>query len=367
MKRINLILTGGHAGTTALAVVVEIKKRHPEWKLFWIGAASLFEGKNLPTLESRVFPQNEVAFHSIFTGRIQRKFTIWTIPSILKIPFGFIHALVLIAKIRPKLILSFGGFAAFPVVVVGSLLGISVVIHEQTIAVGRANKFSAPFARVIALARKESLRFFPKEKCSVIGNPILPEIEKIVPKKKISTPPTVFVTGGSRGSMTINSLIDEVLPELLSKYKLIHQTGEFEFPKFAKRKAGLSEELKDRYQIYSYIPPGEMPEILEKADILVGRAGANTVSEVVAAKKPSILIPIPFSYMDEQSKNAHFAEKFGVAKVLPQEGLTAEKIFKEIDAVVKDWQGVVARVSAKKSPDIGASGRLVELVEEFVK
>lgn len=363
----SIVLTGGHAGTTALAVVKEIKKRHPSWKICWIGAASAIEGKTIPTLESRAFPLEGVEFKPIFTGRLQRKFTFWTIPSLLKIPFGFAHAFVLLLTMRPKVILSFGGFAAFPVVVVAAFLRIPVIIHEQTMAVGRANKFSAPFAQKIALARAESLEFFPQNKCVVVGNPILPEIEKILPKSEISDPPQILVTGGSRGSTTINSLIDEVLEELLSKYKLIHHVGEIDFPKFEKRRSELAGAAKERYEVYSHIPAKLMPKILAEADILVGRAGANTVGEIVAAKKPSILIPLPFSYLNEQTKNADFAQKFGVAKVLPQEKATGPKLLEEIDETVDSWQAILSKVKGKESPDIGASGRLVSLIEEYRK
>ena len=362
----SIVLTGGHAGTTALAVVKEIKRRHPSWKICWIGARTAIEGKSVPTIESRLFPEMGIDFKPIFTGRIQRKFTLWTIPSLLKIPFGFVHAFVLLLTARPKVILSFGGFAAFPVVVTGALLGIPVVIHEQTMTVGRANKFSAPFAQKIALAREESLEFFPKEKCVVVGNPVLPEIEKILAKSEISDPPQILITGGSRGSTTVNALVGEVLEELLSKYQLIHHTGEIDFPKFEKKKSELKSESQERYKVYSHIPAKDMPKILAGADILVGRAGANTVSEIVAAKKPSILIPLPFSYLNEQAKNADFARKFGVAKVLPQESLTGQELLKEINGTVDGWQAIVSRVRDRRSPDIGASGRLVSLIEEYL-
>ncbi len=366
MKKTEIVLTGGHAGTTALAVVKEIKRRHPSWKICWIGPKMAIEGKSIPTLESRVFPLEGVEFKPIFTGRIQRKFTFWTIPSLLKIPFGFAHALTLLIKIKPKVILSFGGYAAFPVVVTGALLGVPVIIHEQTMAVGRANKYSAPFAKKIALARAESLNFFPRGKCVVVGNPILPEIEKILPKSEISDPPQILVTGGSRGSTTINSLIGEILDSLLAKYKLIHHTGEIDFPKFEKKRSELADAAKEGYEVYSHIPVKDMPKILGKADILVARAGANTVSEAVAAKKPSILIPLPFSYLDEQTKNADFAQKFGLARVLAQEGVTGQKLLKEIDETVENWQAILSQVKTKVSPDIGASGRLVSLIEEYI-
>lgn len=367
MQENNIVLTGGHAATTAFAVIKSIKDKHPAWRIFWIGAKTAIEGKAVPTLESEIFSQEGVFLKPIFTGRIQRKFSVWTIPSLLKIPFGFIHALLLLAEIKPKAILSFGGFSSFPVTMVGSILGIPVVIHEQTAAVGRANRYAASFARKITLAREESRKYFPRGKCVVVGNPIRPEMEKIPAKEKLSSPPLIFVTGGSRGSMTINSLIDEVLEKVLAKYCLSHQTGELDFAKFKKRKEGLPENLGSRYRIFSSIPPGEMSKILTKADLVVGRAGANTVSEIVAAKKPAILIPIPFSYLDEQTKNARFAEDFGLARVLPQEEATGQKLLDAINDVSRTWGQIVFRVKDKTSPDIGAAARVVAILEEFVR
>lgn len=367
MPENNIVLTGGHAATTALAVIRSIRKKHPAWRIYWIGAKTAIEGKKIPTLESKIFPKEGVSFKPIFTGRLQRKFSIYTIPSLLKIPFGFIHALLLLAEIRPKVILSFGGFSAFPVTAVGSIFGIPVIIHEQTAAVGRANKYAASFARKITLAREESKKYFSEGKCIVVGNPILPEMERIPVKTKMSSPPAIFVTGGSRGSVTLNSLIDEILEKVLSKYDLIHQTGELDFARFEKRKEGLPQELKGRYQPFSHLTPGEMPKILGKIDLVIGRAGANTVSEIIAAKKPAILIPIPFSYLDEQTKNAFFAEDFGLARILPQDEATGKELLRMIEELFQNWEQIVLMVKDKESPDIGASGRVVAILEEFVR
>src|SRR3990172_6714258 len=111
-----IVLTGGHAGTTAISVVEELVKESGRyrWEIHWIGASSAVEGKKVATLEKRVLPRMGVSFHSILTGRLQKKWTVHTLPSILKIPLGFFHAVFLLLKIRPKIILSFGGFAALP-------------------------------------------------------------------------------------------------------------------------------------------------------------------------------------------------------------------------------------------------------------
>ena len=304
-EKVRVVLTGGHAGATAYALIEELREsKNVAWDISWIGPSKAIEGKGVPTFEGVVFPKIGVRFISITAGRIQRKFSFWTIPSLIKIPLGFFHALAILLRVRPRIILSFGGFAAYPVVIAGYLMHIPVILHEQTITVGRANKFSAIFARKIALARKESTEYFPKEKCVVVGNPVSKEILSVVSKKKIGIPPTIFVTGGSRGSEIINETIQNILPKLLAKYKIIHQTGINQFEKFKKLKEKLPQNIKDNYQIYGLIEPWNWYKLLNLADVIVSRAGANILSEIMIAKIPAILIPIPWAYGDEQMKNA---------------------------------------------------------------
>lgn len=361
---IRIVLTGGHAATTALATLDEIVRRSGRWDIYWIGTKKAIEGKAVPTLESKIFSSKGIRSYSIIAGRIQVRFTFWTLSSIAKIPFGFIHALFLLLKIRPKIILSFGGFAAFPVVVAGFLLRIPVVIHEQTMAVGRANKYSSLFAKKIALAREESREYFPKEKCVVVGNPILTQIAEVKPKTEIGKPPTVFITGGSRGSQIMNELVVDVLEKLLKDFVVIHQVGFLDNRKIEKVKDSLAKELREKYEVYPMIDPMDLDGVYKRADVVISRAGANTVAEIVATKRPAILIPIPWSYQDEQAKNAEFAEKFGLAKVLNQEELTGDRLVEEIANLVDNWEEIITRTKNKKSPDIKAAKRLVDLLEE---
>lgn len=214
-KENRLILTGGHAATTAIAVVEEIKSQGKDWKLYWIGVKNAIEGKKMVTLESEALPRLGVKFLPLVAGRLQRRFTIWTIPSILKIPFGFIESLYYLLKIRPRAVLSFGGFASFPVVFNAKLLGIPVVLHEQTSAAGRSNLLSAKFASVIAISRKQSSKYFPSGKCVLTGNPVMKQVAKVKVKLKHSNPPVIFITGGSRGSQSINSAVEKILRSLL--------------------------------------------------------------------------------------------------------------------------------------------------------
>ena len=362
-----LVLTGGHAATTAVAVVEEIKAQDRNWKLYWIGVKNAIEGKKVVTLESEVLPRLGVSFLPLTTGRIQRRFTLWTIPSILKIPIGFAESLYYLLKIKPKAVLSFGGFASFPVVFNAKLLKIPVVIHEQTSAAGRANLASAGFATKITLARSESKKYFKGFDCVVTGNPVMKRIRRISPPGKLKSPPVIFVTGGSRGSQSINLAVEEILRPLLTKYKVIHQTGGLDYLKFSAIKQKLPQALRDNYEVFVRVNPLEINSIYSRSSIIVSRAGANTVSEIMLIGRPAVLIPLPISYLDEQTKNAQIAKDWGIARVIPQDKLTPKKLMEAIESSISAMPETFKRIKGKKSPDFEASKKLVDLIGSFMK
>ena len=363
----NVVLTGGHAATTAVAVIEEIKSEGLNWNLYWFGVKNAIEGAKVATLESEILPKLGVKFIPLTTGRIQRRFTIWTIPSILKIPIGLVQAFYLLLKIRPRIVLSFGGYASFPVVVSARMLNIPVVIHEQTSVAGRSNLASAKFASQIAISRVESEKYYGSMRCILTGNPVMKEITKISPKVNISKIPTIFVTGGSRGSQKINEVLEVILKRLLSKYKVIHQTGGLDYLKFSDIKQKLPKALRDNYDVFARVNPLEVYKIYKVSDVVVARAGANTVSEIMTVKRPSILIPLPLSYLDEQTKNAKSARDMGVAKIILQKDLTPEILFKQIEDIIIGYSTIVNKIKLKNSLDKGASKNLVRILKGFVK
>ncbi len=364
-NNMRILLTGGHAGSTSYAVIERLRKKK-EWEIYFIGGKSSLEGEKVKTLSEINLKKLNIKYYSLYTGRLQRKFSIWTIPSIIKVPIGFVHALFLLKKIKPKVVLSFGGYAAYPVVVVSWMLKIPVIIHEQTAVAGRANMLSSRFARVVALSRNSSSKYFDNKKCILVGNPISSGITKISTKKRKEKPSVLLVTGGASGSVTINNLLDEVLDSLLVEYYVIHQVGELQFKYFKKRKSGMNESRKKKYEIYSIIPSAEWPTILTKADIVVSRSGANIVSEIIAAKKPSILIPLPFSYLDEQRKNALYAQRKNIAKVFDQDDVTGKILFQEIEQINKSWNDIMEDSEKVVSPDTDAAQNLVGLLEKII-
>ena len=341
MKPIKLLLAGSHAATPAYAVVQEIKRRDLPWEIHFIGKKWAMEGKNLETLEYEELPKLGVKFHSFESGKIQTKFTKHTIPAFFKIPFGFFQSFVLLLKIKPDMTLSFGGASGASTSFWSFVLGIPVIIHEQTASAGRANIFSARFAKKVLISRESSMEFFPIEKTVLTSNPLNPSLRFLTHSSSL-IPHRLLITGGSRGSTRINDAIEKILPILKKKFEIIHLTG------------------KNRLSI------SEMAETLSRADIVVGRAGANTVSEIIALKKPSILIPIPWSYKDEQTKNAEVAVEFGIARILPQAELTPEKLETEIENLVRDYSNILKKVKNKVSPDLDASKKVVKILEKYI-
>lgn len=362
--RIRLILTGGHAASTAAVVIEEIRKKRKAWGIYWIGPRSSLEGERIPTLSS-FFYKYKIATKTIISGRIQRSITLWTIPSLLKIPIGFIHAFFLLYEIKPNIILSFGGFSAFPVVVVGYLMGIPIMIHEQTSVAGRVNILSSFFAKKIAISRETSRPFFPKEKTIITGNPIPEDIVRSKKIKKLPAIPTILVTGGQTGSIVINRVVESILTRLLKNYQIIHLTGLKDEERFQKIKENLPDKLKKNYQVYSIVDPKKFNQLFNLSSILISRAGANTVSKIVFARKPSILIPLPNSYLQEQEKNAAFALEQGVARLIKQNDLTPERLLSEIKFLFKNWSKM-ATSSKRQSLDKEAAARILRELEKLL-
>lgn len=367
-NQIKLLMTAGHAATTALSLFEEIKSEGKPWEVVWIGTKRAIEGRDATTLEHKIFSNLGIKSYFINSSRLQRKFTIWTIPALLKFPVGLIEALVVLLKEKPDVVVSFGGHVSFPVSLVAFLLGIPVVLHEQTAAAGLANKVESVFASKIAVSRSTSFEFFPKAKTVLVGNLVRKQIADLTPKKTIGDPPVVYITGGSRGSQILNAAVDQGLEALLAKFVVIHQVGEVDFSHFQKRKRELPGHLAQNYTPWSTLTTDEVAAVFKQTDIVVSRAGANTVSEIIVTRKPSILIPIPWVQNNEQEKNAKIAERIGLAKIITESELTKDTLLNGINYLVENWSAI-SRKSSKEIEDLDkkASKRMLELVEEVVK
>ena len=349
-----IILTGGHL-TPALAVIEELSSKgrsasgRKSHKILFIGRKYALEGDPALSLEYKTINSLKIPFASITTGRLQRIFTRHTIPSLFKIPFGFIQAFKIVNDFRPDVVLGFGGYLSLPVIFSAFFLRIPIVIHEQTLDGGIANRIASKFAQKICISWETSQRFFPKEKTVLTGNPIKAELLKSKIKNQKSK--IIYITGGSLGSHVINILVEGSIEKLLQKFNIIHQTGEAkeynDFERLQALKNNLPGDLKKRYVLKKFLNSFEVSRAITNSDLVVSRAGINTICEIMFLQKPSLLIPISFS--SEQARNALFLKKLGLAEVFLEKNLTSVKFQNAIESMTKNIEIYKKNIHAAKS------------------
>jgi UDP-N-acetylglucosamine--N-acetylmuramyl-(pentapeptide) pyrophosphoryl-undecaprenol N-acetylglucosamine transferase len=370
MKR-RIVVTGGHV-TPALAVIDQLQKRR--WEIYFIGRRYAMEGDRTLSVESKIVPQKGVFFEAIEAGRLQRRLTRYTFPALLKVPWGFFQAWRLLRKIRPRIILSFGGYVSVPVVVMGWLQGVPVVTHEQTTVRGLATRINAVFARRIAVSWPRTSKYYSAGKVVITGNPIrrgyFEVNEQLFQDLKFKGGRFfILVTGGNQGSHQINQAIQEILPRLLQRADVLHQCGHVErfgdFQGLDEARRRLPKELRGRYHLRRYLIEEEMGTFLNKADLVISRAGANITTELMALGKPSLMIPLPS--LQEQKSNAQMLADLGMAEVLAEEEIKPEKLWVVIERMLDNLpfyqkEAIKSRSLIKKD----AAQRIVELVEKTV-
>ncbi len=348
-----VLITGAHF-TPAAAVIAELKK-YPDVEIVYVGRKTTMEGDSAKSAESQILPGMGVKFLPIVTGRLQRSFTIYTIPSLLKIPIGFLMALFFIIKEQPDVILSFGGYVAVPTVLAGWLFSIPILVHEQTLVSGLANKISAFFADKIALSFPGE-NHFDKKKVFFSGNPIRKEILEWKQTPRKNKVPVILITGGNQGSHAINLAVEEGLKELTKIASVIHVTGDSKFQDFERlEKLG---NFNDRYQVKKWIGK-EWGDVLGQVDLVVSRAGINTLTELAYTGKPALVIPIGYLYGDEQNKNARYFKELGLVEILPQSKLSGSSLTDKIKQILGQLPQITKQAKlAKKSIIPDAAKRL---------
>lgn len=365
MKLLIVAGGGGHFAA-ALAVIESLPK---DISVMVVGRKYTFEAEKTESLEYQTAQKCGLTFVSITTGRLQRKLTRHTLFSLAKVPVGYFQALHVLRTFKPDVVLSFGGYVSVPVGFAAKTLRIPIIVHEQIFGAGLANKVVAKFARKVAVSWKESAKFFPSEKVVVTGNPMRKVQSSTFKDYSFDEKlPIIYVTGGSGGAHAINVLIEECLEKLLEKYIVVHQTGDAkafgDFDRLEKKKASLSKELQKRYVVTKFVEPQEVWSILEKAELVVSRSGINTVSELLFFGKPCLLIPLPYGQQNEQLTNAIFIKEKGIAEIAEQENLTGEKLFHEINNMIKNIEEYKKNSKdAKESITPNAADKIISLVE----
>jgi len=342
-----IALTGGGSGGhlfPVLAVVQEIRKivQQNIYKIP-IGEGTeiefMFIGPD--TVGEELLLQTNIQHRTIMAGKLRRYASLQNIFDIFKIPAGTIQALWHLFFFMPNVIFSKGGYGSVPVVIAAWIFRIPVVIHESDTIPGLANKFCSHLAQKIAISFPESAKFFStkkKNKIALTGNPVrtelmggtLEEAKKVFGLSGLKS--VLLILGGSQGAQSINDVISNSLPLLISRCEIIHQCGSNNYEEI---KRDLNDKQPQGYFLFSFLDADQMKQAYAAANLVISRAGAGTIAEIAALGKPSILIPLPNSAADHQLKNAMSYAESGSAMIIDQMNLTPhlfkDRIFSLLD------------------------------------
>lgn len=336
-----LVFTGGHH-TGALEVAKKLQV--DGWHIVWFGHRHSLWGQTADSGEFREVTAAGIPFIDLKAGKFYRTFHPL---KLIRIPYGFFQALYHLLLLKPTGIVSFGGYLAVPTVIAGWLLGIPAITHEQTVVAGWANKLISLFARKIAVTWPQSATSYPKSKVVVIGLPLREDIIRIK-NSELRIKNTIYVTGGKQGSHVINEAVFSVLPQLLKKYTVFHQTGFADFPK--------AQQIKHpSYHPFDF-SSSEAISALSKSEIVISRSGAHIVYELGFLGKKSVLIPIPHTSHDEQYLNAKLLADHGLAVILPQSQLSPQSLIDAIESARK-------LTPRKLNLNADAADKLIQLIK----
>jgi len=335
-----ILITGGHL-SPALAVIETYLKKGLPGDIIFVGRKYINEFEKTFSLEYREVTKRNIRFIPLRAGRFTRIFNFRSFLNLLYIPVGFFEAWQIIRKEKPDIIISFGSYLSLPIAVIGFFYKIPIFTHEQTISPGLANRIIGFLAKKVFLAFPEAKKFFDKNKVEVIGNPVREVIFTIKKETFLikKDRPVIYITGGSLGSHAINNHVKNIIRPLLDKYIIIHQTGDtkqyHDYEDLLIIKEKLPKKLQSRYFLKKHFFDEELGYVFENADIVISRAGANTFFELLALKKPTIFIPLPWAANNEQYFHAQVFKKVGTGEIFNQNE-DSLSLLQLIDKMIKE-------------------------------
>lgn len=320
MKKI-VLTGGGTAGhvTPNIALIPELQKQG--YEVHYIGS---YDG-----IEKKLIEKLNIPYYGISSGKLRRYIDLKNLSDPFKVIKGLAQARRLLGKIKPDVVFSKGGFVSVPVVLAAKSKKIPCIIHESDMTPGLANKICIPCAQRVCTNFPETLKHLPAEKAVLTGSPIRAELFNGNKEKGLKfcefddSKPVILIIGGSLGAVAVNNAVRAILPQLLEKFQIIHLCG----------KGKLDESLKDvnGYVQFEYIHD-ELSDLMAASDIFISRAGANAICEILALRKPNILIPLSAqASRGDQILNAASFEKQGYSIVIQEEDITDEKLLAAVN------------------------------------
>ena len=352
MKKI-ILTGGGTAGhvTPNLALIPALKKR--DYEIRYIGS---YQG-----IEKRLAENAGIPYDGISSGKLRRYFDLKNFSDPFRVLKGYGEACRLLKKYQPDVIFSKGGFVSVPVVLAAKRYRIPTILHESDMTPGLANRLCIPSAAKICCNFPETLQHLPEDKAVLTGSPIREELlqgDRLAGLQYThlsAAKPILLVIGGSLGAVAVNQMIRSLLPRLLPSFQIIHICG----------KGHLDESLIGRpgYVQYEYVD-APLKHLFAAADLAVSRAGANSICELLALRKPNVLIPLSAAVSrGDQLLNAASFEKQGFSAVLKEEDMNQDTLF---DAIQDTYEHRADFISRMKQSSLGnAVETIADLIDQY--
>lgn len=338
-----ILLTGGGTGGhfyPLIAVAESINQTVRDEKLLPVQLFYMSDSPHDPDL----LLENNIEYVNISAGKVRRYFSFLNFIDLFRTFFGVIGATIKLFNIYPDVVFSKGAYSSFPVLFAARLLRIPVFIHESDSAPGRTNLWASKFAKRIAVSYPEAARFFPEDKVAVTGNPVRKEVQMLQSKDNSrqflgmnENIPSILILGGSLGAKKINDQILSVLPKLVEKYYVIHQTGKANIVEVSGTAdvVLMDNKYKNRYKAFEYLNNLNMSMSAGASDLIISRAG-SAIFEIAYWGIPSIIIPITDSNGDHQRQNAYNYARAGGAIVIEEANLSPNILLSEINRILDD-------------------------------
>ncbi|ADL52085.1 undecaprenyldiphospho-muramoylpentapeptide beta-N-acetylglucosaminyltransferase [Clostridium cellulovorans] len=356
MSKYKIIMTGGGSAghvTPNLALIPKLKDLG--YDVVYIGS------KN--GIEKEIIEAEEIKYFPISSGKLRRYFDIKNFTDPFKVIKGLFDSIKIIRKEKPDIIFSKGGFVAVPVIIAGGFLKIPTIAHESDMTPGLANRISIPYCTKVCVTFSESVKHIKNDKGVITGTPIREEIMEGNKTKGLKllrftgSKPVILVIGGSLGSKAINDIIREALNELTVKYDIVHICG----------KGNIDISIKNNcsYKQFEYVKE-ELKHYMAAADLVISRAGANAIFELLALCKPNILIPLSkASSRGDQILNAESFEKNGYSMVIQEEDLTKQLLLEKVDKLNISKGHYIEAM--KKSAQKNGVDNIIKVITSYTK
>lgn len=351
MKKI-VLTGGGTAGHVTPNIALLPSLKEAGYEITYMGS---YDG-----IEKRLIEDLSIPYTGISTGKFRRYLDPKNLTDPFRVIKGYAEAKKFLKSYRPDVVFSKGGFVSVPVVRAAASLHIPCIIHESDMTPGLANKLCIPVAKKVCCNFPETLKLLPENKAILTGSPIRAELSR---GNKLTgldlcgfsaNRPVIMVTGGSLGASNVNKAVREALPRLLEKFQVVHLCGRGKLDNMLLNTAG--------YKQFEYVN-AELKDLFAMADLVISRAGANAICELLALKKPNILIPLPSSSSrGDQLLNAQSFEAQGFSIVINEDDLTTNLLVNKVNELYSNRQTYYDAMS--RSGQMDSIKTIMKLIEE---